>query len=379
MKHRPRVLLINYEFPPLGGGAGTATRGIARAMAALDCEVVVLTSRFRGLPHREQRDGFTIVRVPVLRRRVDRAAPHEMLSFLASAVLKTLPLTRGWRPDLCIAFFTIPSGPVGWLLGVTRHVPFIVSLRGGDVPGFEWAPEARRYHRMTKPVMRWIWRHADAVVANSEGLRELAQRTTPELPIAVIPNGVDVPARVPPAPQLGAPRLLTMGRLTQQKGIDVLLRALTRLLDLDFALDIAGDGPDRAPLELMARELGLADRVRFLGWVPRERIAQTYADAAAFVLASRIEGMPNVVLEAMAYGRAVICTRVFGAAELIEEGRTGLLVDIESEVQLSDALRRLLTAPELRACMGAAGRRRVEERFTWTATANAYLQLVPRG
>jgi spore coat protein SA len=108
-------------------------------------------------------------------------------------------------------------------------------------------------------------------------------------------------------------------------------------------------------------------------------MAQTYADAAAFVLASRIEGMPNVVLEAMAYGRPVICTRVFGAAELIEEGRTGLLVDIESEAQLSDALRTVLTRPELRACMGAAGRRRVEERFTWTATANAYLQLLPRG
>ena len=374
-----RVLLINYEFPPLGGGAGTATLGIARAMAALGCDVVVLTSRFRGLPNHEQRDDFTIVRVPVLRRRVDRAAPHEMLTFLASAAFATLPLTHGWRPDLSIAFFTIPSGPVGWLLGRLRNVPLVVSLRGGDVPGFEWAPEARRYHRLTRPFLRWIWRQADAVVANSEGLRELAQRTTPELPIAVIPNGVDVPELLPPPPASRTPRLLTMGRLTQQKGIDVLLRALTRLRDLDFALDIAGDGPDRAGLERMAQELGVAERVRFLGWVPRAEIARTYADAAVFVLASRIEGMPNVVLEAMAYGRPVICTRVFGAAELVDEGKTGLLIDVEDEVQLTEALRTLLTSPDLRACMGAAGRRRVEERFTWAATAQSYLNLLSRG
>ncbi|HEY0305946.1 MAG TPA: glycosyltransferase, partial [Longimicrobiales bacterium] len=294
--NRARVLLINYEFPPLGGGAGTATAGIAREMAGLGAEVVVLTSRFRGQPARETRDGYTIVRVPVVRRRVDRANPFEMITFLVSATLALLPLARRWRPDVSIAFFTIPSGPIAWLLRVLRGVPFIVSLRGGDVPGFEWAPEARRYHRLTAPLLRWIWRRADAVVANSNGLRELALKSTPELPIAVIPNGVELPTHPPLHPSTHPPRLLTMGRLTQQKGIDILFRALTRMRDLDFNLDIAGDGPDRPLLEEMARRLEIADRVSFLGWVPRERIEQTFANASVFVLASRIEGMPNVVL-----------------------------------------------------------------------------------
>jgi glycosyltransferase involved in cell wall biosynthesis len=370
-----RVLLINYEYPPLGGGAGTATRGIARGLTRAGHEVVVFTSAFKGLPAREQQDGFTVVRVPVRRRRVDRANPIEMLSFLFSASMRIGKFAKEWRPDVSIAFFTIPSGPVAWLLRSMRRVPFIVSLRGGDVPGFEWAPEARRYHRLTAPALRWIWRRADAVVANSNGLRDLAMRSTPELPIAVIPNGVELPAGKFEQPRSGVPRLLTMGRLTQQKGIDVLFRAMTRLRDLEFVLDIAGDGPDRAMLEEMARKLEIADRVNFLGWVPRDRIAETFANASVFVLASRIEGMPNVVLEAMAYARPVVCTRVFGADELVQDGVTGIAIDIEDEVQLADGLRRLITDRDARARMGAAGRARVEELFTWNRSAQMYMEL----
>ena len=113
MHKRPRLLLVNYEYPPLGGGAGTATAGLARAFTELGCEVVVLTSRFRGQPAREESNGFTIVRVPVLRRRLDRCNPVEMLTFLVSACFGALRVTRGWRPDMTIAFFGIPSGPVG--------------------------------------------------------------------------------------------------------------------------------------------------------------------------------------------------------------------------------------------------------------------------
>ena len=89
-----RVLLINYEYPPLGGGAGTATRGIARGLTRAGHEVVVFTSAFKGLPAREQQDGFTVVRVPVRRRRVDRANPIEMLSFCSARRCGSASLQR---------------------------------------------------------------------------------------------------------------------------------------------------------------------------------------------------------------------------------------------------------------------------------------------
>ena len=93
----PRVLLVNYEYPPLGGGAGTATAGMARALSELGCQVVVLTSRFRGQPAIEHVDGFTIQRVAVLRRRMDRCSPFEMMTFLVSACLAGNRLARDWR------------------------------------------------------------------------------------------------------------------------------------------------------------------------------------------------------------------------------------------------------------------------------------------
>ena len=377
MHKRPRLLLINYEYPPLGGGAGTATAGLARAFTELGCEVVVLTSRFRGQPAREDSNGFTIVRVPVLRRRLDRCNPVEMLTFLVSACFGALRVTRGWRPDMTIAFFGIPSGPVGLLLRRVRGVPYIVSLRGGDVPGFEWAWISRLYHVFTTPVLRYIWRRAHRVVANSNGLAQLAQKTTPDVPIAVAPNAVQLPATPEAAPPSNGkgPRLLTMGRLTQQKGIDLLFRALTQLRDTPFRLDIAGDGPERVALEKLAAELGLAENVRFLGWVGREDLPQVFGSADVFVLASHIEGMPNVVLEAMAHARPVVCTRVSGSEELVANGVTGLMVEVGNQEQLVAALRKILTDAQLRSSMGAAGRARVEEHFTWTATARIYLEL----
>jgi glycosyltransferase involved in cell wall biosynthesis len=166
-----------------------------------------------------------------------------------------------------------------------------------------------------------------------------------------------------------------MGRLTQQKGIDVLFRALTQLRDTPFQLDIAGDGPERVALERLASELGLAENVRFLGWVGRDQLPRVFGDADVFVLASHIEGMPNVVLEAMAYARPVVCTRVAGSEELVADRETGLTVDVGNQEQLVAALREVLTDPELRSRMGAAGRARVETRFTWTATARIYLEL----
>lgn len=380
MSASPRILLVNYEYPPLGGGAGTATAGMARALAQAGCDIVVMTSRFRGQPAREEVDGYRIVRVPVIRRRPDRCTPPEMLVFMASAAVHALRMTRHWVPDLTIAFFGIPGGPVGWVLRATRGVPYIVSLRGGDVPGFNWAPGMQVYHRLTAPVIRFLWRRARAVVANGEGLRQLAEAALPGLSVPVVPNGVDAErnrpsAAVPKSSAAGTPRLLIVGRLVHQKGIDILLRALATLPRDAFELEVVGDGPDRAALKDLANRLGVADRVRFAGWVERDRIAEHYRAADAFVFPSRLEGMPNVVLEAMAFALPVIATDVPGNRDVVVHGSTGLLVESENVDQLAAALRQILSQPSLRQQMGAAARARVLERHTWAAGAAEYLRL----
>jgi glycosyltransferase involved in cell wall biosynthesis len=369
-----RLLLINYEFPPLGGGGGNATANIAAELAAAGVEVRVLTSGFTGLPACERRNGFEIHRIPVLRRRPDRCSVLEMLTFLLSSLVCAPLLARRWRPDGTIAFFTIPCGPAAWLIRVLFGIPWVASLRGGDVPGF-LPRQIGAWHRLTRPVILGLWADAAAVVANSLGLAELARQAGPKIPIMVLPNGVDT-VRYRPVPERprredGGLRLLFVGRLVHQKGLDLLLEALA-VAPRDVTLDIVGDGPEREALIGQAHRLGVSGRVRFLGWLDRDALPAHFQAADAFAFPSRDEGMPNAVLEAMACGLPVIATDVRGLAEVVVDGRSGWLVPPEDRTALAAAIGHCRADPALRVRRGAEGRLLAETRFSWRATALGY-------
>jgi len=375
-----KLLFLNYEYPPIGGGAATASRHLIREWTSMGCEVRVLTSHFSGLPRREEADGAVIHRLPAFRQRLHRARVAEMAAYMAGASLVSPLLAARWRPDVALAFNGIPCGPVTWLLRHLTGVPYVVCLRGGDVPGFR-CEGIDRFHRLLAPLTRSVWRQGAAVTANSAGLSELARAFMPELDVPVIPNGVDTrlfhPAEAGPAGDRPV-RLLAVGRLVAQKGIDVLLDALARPGLETVELDVVGDGGWRGALEGQAAALGMAGRVRLHGWLDRSVLAEIYRAADVFVLPSRDEGMPNVVLEAMASGLPVVASAVAGARELVVEGSTGFLVPPEEPGALADALLRLTGDPALRAALGGRGRRRVEEHFSWRAAAVSFLDLVEK-
>ncbi|HZP89006.1 MAG TPA: glycosyltransferase, partial [Burkholderiales bacterium] len=179
-------LLVNYEYPPLGGGAGNATMFIARSMAQAGHRPVVLTSAFGDLPEHEQTGGVTVHRVKARRRSPDRSDQLQMASFTAAALRVVRRIADAERIDAAIAFFTIPSAPVTWWLWRTTRVPYAISLRGGDVPGH--VPGLRAIHHALTPFRRTMLRRAIAVVANSDSLARLAQRAD-RLPVRMIPNG----------------------------------------------------------------------------------------------------------------------------------------------------------------------------------------------
>lgn len=375
-----RLLLINYEYPPLGGGAGTATAALVREFAGLGAQVLVLTSAFGDLPRREQQGAVTIVRIPVVRRCADRSSVFEMITFMLSAAVSVLRETRAWRPDATLAFFGIPGGPVALWLKWVRGVPYVVSLRGGDVPGHQ-AAQLSRHHRITRPLIRFVWRHAAAVVANSAGLRREALLTAPALTIHSIPNGVDADRFQPLPPPVQAPspgpvQLLFVGRASAEKGLLCLLDALARLKDLPWAINIVGDGPELAAIRAEAVRQGLADRLTCSGWLPRADLPERYRQADLFVFPSTDEGMPNTVLEAMASELPVVACRIAGCEELVDDQTTGLLVPPRDPAALAQAIAQLVNDPVLRARFGQAARQRVERRFSWRAAAEAYLALM---
>ena len=172
--------------------------------------------------------------------------------------------------------------------------------------------------------------------------------------------------------------VLAVGRLVSVKGHGVLLEAIARLAESGGSVTatIVGDGPRRAALEQLARQLGIGDRVSFAGSVGQDDIGRYYEDADVFCLPSFSEGLPVVLLEAMAAGVPVVASRIAGIPELIEDGRSGLLVPPGRADLLADALRSLLVDPRRRADLAAEGRRRVGAEFDVDASAGRLRELM---
>ena len=175
----------------------------------------------------------------------------------------------------------------------------------------------------------------------------------------------------------GEPFMLTLGRLHRHKGLDVLLDALALLRGRGAALPrlvIAGDGRERAELVQQSRRLGLAEGVSFAGAVYGQEKDWLLANCRLFLQPSRAEGMPLTVLEAMAWGKAVLGTDVSGTRELVVPGETGLLVAAESAQAIAEGIKRLLEDPGELARLSANARKRARQ-YSWANVAGQYVAL----
>jgi glycogen synthase len=366
-----KILLLNSEYPPIGGGAGNASSNIARVLVERGQDVLVLTSHWGDLPFEETREGVKVVRLSVLRGKMDRSNALEQISFIFGASFRTFGLIHQFKPNVTLAFFGLPSGAVALLLKKLYRIPYVVSLRGGDVPGFR-PYDFRLYHKLAAPFLHLIWRDAFSIIANSKGLRDLALAFDSHYEIPVIPNGVDVSQFTVSNRDWLFPHILSVGRVVYQKGFDLAMHALSQLKDLEWTWTIAGDGPQMATLKAMTAEYGIKDRVHFAGWLSSEQLKEQYSAANVFLFPSRHEGMPNAVLEAMASGLPVIATRIAGNEELVVDGETGKLVATEDVESLREALKPFLVDAKMREQMGRAARRRVESAFSWNRVAEQY-------
>jgi hypothetical protein len=201
------------------------------------------------------------------------------------------------------------------------------------------------------------YRGCDLLVANTRGLCDWIEgQGWPRQRLRHLPNfAADLAGAAPAAlpNPAGARILLAMGRLHPNKDFPTLLRAMAQLPG-DVHLALAGDGPDRAALEALARELGLGARVAFLGW--RQDVGALLAASTMLVVPSRIEPLGNVVLEGFSAARPVVAAAADGPRELIEDGRTGMLTPIGDDAALATAIGTLLADPARAAAIGAAGR-----------------------
>jgi glycosyltransferase involved in cell wall biosynthesis len=305
-----------------------------------------------------------------------------MSTFVLSGLWHSLFQVREFKPDIVHIFFGIPDGPIGWMLKRVYGLPYLISLRGADVPSEEVKRFAKHY-RVLRPIVHWLWHDADALVAVSNGLRDYALQTTPDLPIEVIPNAIELSTFTPPLKRnnKSVVRLLYVGRFNAFKNVETLVKAAGHLKEMglkNFELQLVGDGERRAIVERMVIEKELTKQVRFLGWVDRDSIVERYQQADLFVTATTWEGMPNTVLEGMACGLPGVATRASGLEELVRDGGNGYLVNIDDSAALTDRLARLINNPYERRRMGKESRKIAEQEFIWEHIAEQYAGVYKR-
>ena len=375
-----RCLLLNYEFPPAGGGAGYATYNIGRELVQLGCEVDILTSRIEGEVDGASLSGMRIFRVPSWRKGLHDCGLFGAYAYVAFAIRKRRQLLKANAYDLEHIFFSLPTGALTLFPSPQPRLPYLVSLRGSDVPGYDpFNPKLVAMHRMLRPMTRRIWTRAAAVVALSQELKAMALKTAPQCEFDVIPNGIETdlfyPCSAPIQEDPGEPlKLIAVCRLLERKGLHHLLEAIAHPFPLHVSLDIVGTGSYSDELRRQCSALGLDDRVQFLGAVKREQLGPLYRAASLFVLPSQTESFGLVFAEAMACGLPVLATRVGGIPELVRDGTDGLLVEPAQPHQLRCALEQFISQPQARLAMGQAARQRVEEKYQWRQVAARYLQ-----
>jgi glycosyltransferase involved in cell wall biosynthesis len=369
-------LFINYEYPPIGGGSATACQQIARTFAERGHQVVVLTSGIGSLHGTVVEDSVTIIRLRALRQSPHQSGIIEMASYLLLAIPYAVKLVRTHQIDSALAFFSVPGGIVARWLNLRARVPYVVSLRGGDVPGTE--PHLEMFYRVLQPLRRNIFKHARAICAPSQGLKELSEKTDP-VPVQVVPNGINTDLF---RPNFGhrskVPTLLSVGRLHAQKNVGYLLNLVAAIKSrTEIKAQIIGDGPQRPSLEATAATLGITDCVQFSGWLSREAVREAYQSATFLVHASSYEGMSNVILEALASGLPVVASRIPGNTELVQDGANGFLFDpATNPTQLAERITPLFQDPTTWARLSAEARATIEKRFSWNHAADLYEQLL---
>ena len=388
MTPKPRILhVLHTSFPHLCGYSIRSDQILALQVQA-GMDVAVVTSAQQPVPNAdEQQAGITYYRTPTpgLMR-----SPVRECQLMWSLFKRLVSVIRVVKPDLVHAHSPVLVGIPAYLAARWSRKAFVYEVRdlweNASVDRGKFSTGSV-FYRVARFLETWLLRRADSVFTIGEALRgELAQRTT--RPVTVIPNGTNPDAFVPAQPEPSwietwNPQhreiIAYIGSFQPYEGLAVMIRAIRPIVGRRpmAHLLIAGDGPERAVLEKLAQDEGVANHVTFVGRVPHHRVKEIYAISDLLVY-PRIETLttslttPLKPLEALSMEKAVLASNLPAIRELITDQVTGRLFKPDDPVELADRAVELLEHPELREQYGKAGRKMVLRERTWAGSVAKY-------
>ena len=359
---KPRIVLLSAFLTPFRSGAEACAEEVALRLRE-QYDIAIITAKLsKALPRRDSLSS-SAAHIAVLRVGIGRPIDKWLFPFLAPFAVRRL------QPDIVHA---VLESYAGLALAFCRFV----------------YPRAKRIltcqSTNTSFLVSWMHRSAHAVTAISSVLMERA-RTFGCNDAVLIPNGIPMAAieRARKKYEKVSGRVLFVGRLEQMKGVDTLLAALATIAvrhELEASrphLHIVGAGSLRPFLEKLTAKLGIVDRVTFLGYVSGDMLYKEYAETEVFCGLSRSEALGNVFLEAQAAGCAIVASNVGGIPDIVQDGKTGLLVPPDDAGAAAAALRKLLSDKALRARFGAAAINNAAK-YDWDGIAKKYGEVYER-
>ena len=374
------VLFLTHNFPRSDGDpAGSFILRLASALGAEGVNVRVVAPGGEGLDAHARVGNVQVDRFRYAPRRFETlayggnmaeqvrdtwSARFTLVGFLGAEFQAGVQAKRDFHPDVVHAHWWFPNGLAAAWVARMSGVPLVTTLHGTDV-------RMARNIAVSRPAFRHVLQQSSAVTAVSRWLAAEAQAIVSIKPPLVAPMPVATELFEPGTRDERTRRLLFVGRLTPQKGTELLVSALAQL-PADIALDIVGDGPERARLEALASEIGVRARVTFHGAVKQFELAPFYRRACAVVVPSSEEGLGLVAVEAQLCETPVIAFDSGGLPDVVQHDRTGLLVKERSAEALAASIRGLLERADQGAALGEAGRLHALATFAPESVARRY-------
>jgi glycosyltransferase involved in cell wall biosynthesis len=368
-----RILVLNYEFPPLGGGASPVSYEIAHKLSLTgDFDIDVVTMGYKGLSkYEEVNSHFRIHRVPSIRSKKEICHPWEQLSYLFTGYWKARQLIKKHHYDVCHTHFIIPTGVIARRLKKEFGLPYIITAHGSDVLGYN-ARFKKLYPFLIKP-WRNILDSAKLITSPSLFLKNEILKVYPEFDekkIEVIPNGIDTTKFIP---QEKKKYIFSSGRLLVNKGFQYLIQAVSDV-DFGYEVHIAGDGPMMHELQNLAEKS--KTKVVLHGWLDNrgQEYKNLLEQASIYVLASDKENASIALLEAMSAGCAVVTTNISGTAEMVNG--TGLLVNPKDVQDLKSAISTVTSGESLLSDLQQKSLTRINDVYSWGVVLDKYKQVI---
>ena len=325
-----KILVLNYEYPPIGGGGASVSRDIAVHLVELGHEVVVVTMKYGDLPEYVDENGVQVYRLKCIRKSMGSCTPFEQFTYLIAVRKFMKKYSEQFKFDICHTHFIVPTGEVARYIKKKYGIEYVITAHGSDVEGHNKKIGNRIMHIFLRPFWKDIVNNAKNIIVPSDYLKDLLQSSYPiKNKYIVVSNGVNIDVFKTLRQKNKENMILTMCRLQKSKNMQTVIRAFSKNSTKEWKLVIMGDGPYRRELEKMVSTYGIEARVIFTGWVRNmsEKHLSYLAKAHLYVTASHFESFSLSVVEAVASGIFPLVSDIPAHRQLLQDDKCFFMAD----------------------------------------------------